>query len=271
MLEQELADVPLTFLDVETTGLSPAHGHRICELALLRVRAGTIEYEFDRLIDPQRPLDPRAALVNGISPELLHGAPTFDLIAREVQEVIEDSVLVAHNAPFDMAFLEHEFHRLGLPAPTNYVLDTLRLARRLLQRSSYNLHALAYDLHLDTPAHRAMPDVLALRGLFDYLAGRMRTNDICTLAEVLRFQRGLLPGQAEPEPPPLIARAIHEGRCLRIVYRSRSTPEATERIVRPREVTRERRGIYLLAYCYLRQDQRLFAVDKIEAMELLDE
>jgi DNA polymerase-3 subunit epsilon len=113
--------------------------------------------------------------------------------------------------------------------------------------------------------------VLALRGLFDYLAGRMRTNDICTLAEVLRFQRGLLPGQAEPEPPPLIARALHEGRCLRIVYRSRSTPEATERIVRPREVTRERRGIYLLAYCYLRQDQRLFAVDKIEAMELLDE
>jgi DNA polymerase-3 subunit epsilon len=267
---QPLDRLPFIFLDVETTGLAPQQGHRVCELAMLQVTGEQVDQEFESLIDPQRPLDPRAAAVHGISLEMLRGAPTFAAVADQVATMIEGSVLVAHNAPFDMAFLEHEFRLAHLPPPTTTVIDTLRLARRLLRRSSYSLGALSRDLHLELPAHRAMADVVALRGLFRYLLQRLAAMDIVTLDELLRFQRGLLPGQDEPAAPPLIARALHEGRPLRIIYRSRSSGGPIARVVQPRELMYEQRGMYLLAYCYLRNDQRTFAVRHIESMELLE-
>jgi DNA polymerase-3 subunit epsilon len=271
MLRQSLKALPFTFFDVETTGLSPAHGHRVCELALLRVDHTGIEQRFEMLIDPQCPMDPGAFAVNQISPDLLAGAPTFADVVETVEQIIQGSVLVAHNAPFDMAFLENEMLRLQRSPPRNFVIDTLRLSRRLMSRSSYSLRALASDLQLDSiPSHRAMQDVLALQELFSYLRHRLNDQDIDTLGDVLRFQRGLAPGQTEPTPPPLIGRALREGLLLRIIYRSKSKQEATERIIQPRELIYQKQGLYMLAYCHLRQDQRLFALSKIELMELAE-
>lgn len=272
LLGQPIEQLPLTFFDVETTGLSPASGHRICELALLQMRGDQIEASYEQLINPQRPLDPGAFAVNQISTEMLRDAPVFAEISDQIIELVGTSVLVAHNAMFDVSFLNHELRRVDRVLQPLPVLDTLRLARRLLRRSSYSLDSLAYDLHLDLPVHRAMSDVRALVGLFRYLYyERLCVEDIHTLADVLRFQRGLLPGETEPTPPPLIAQAIREGRLLRIVYRSRSTPDPHERTIQPREVTQERKGLYLLAYCYLRDDERLFAIERIESMELVTE
>jgi DNA polymerase-3 subunit epsilon len=267
---QPLDRLPFTFLDVETTGLAPSQGHRVCELAMLQVTGERVDHVFESLIDPQRPLDPRASAVNGISGKMLRGAPTFAAVADEVAAMLHGSVLVAHNAPFDMAFLEHEFRLAHLPVPANAVVDTLRLARRLMRRSSYSLGALSRDLHLELPAHRAMPDVVALRGLFRYLCQRLADMDIITLDALLRFQRGLLPGQEEPAAPPLIDQALRERRLLRIVYRSRSSGGPIERVVQPRELIYEQRGLYLLAYCHLRNDQRTFSIHHIQSMELLE-
>lgn len=269
LLRQPLDRLSLTFFDLETTGLSPAQGHRICEVAFLRAHGEHIEYRFDELVNPQRPLDPRAFAINGITPDLLNSAPLFVDLAPVINEALQDSILVAHNAPFDMAFLEHEFALLGQCVPVAYVIDTLRLARRLMQRSSYSLHALSSDLHLDLPAHRAMRDVQSLQGLFGYLLPRLHDLGIITLEDVLRYQRGLLPGQSEPAPPPLIDQALREGCLLRITYRSRSSPQATDRVVQPRELYHGKRGVCLVAYCYLRHDMRTFAIDKIESMELM--
>jgi DNA polymerase-3 subunit epsilon len=271
ILGQPLNALPLTFFDVETTGLSPAHGHRVCEVALLRVDCNGIEQRLDMLIDPQCPMDPGAFAVNQISPDLLAGAPTFAEVADTIEHIIQGSVLIAHNAPFDMAFLENEMLRLQRPPPQNFVIDTLRLSRRLMSRSSYSLRALASDLQLDSiPSHRAMQDVLALQELFYYLRHRLTDQDIDTLGDVLRLQRGLAPGQSEPIPPPLIGRALREKLLLRIIYRSKSKQDATERIVQPRELIYQKQGLYMLAYCYLRRDHRLFALSKIELMELAE-
>lgn len=268
ILRQPLSVLPLTFFDVETTGLAPGQGHRVCEIGLRRVRGSRVEIEYTTLIDPQRSLDPGAFAVNGISPEMLRGTPRFAQVANRIMAVMNNSVLIAHNAPFDMAFLAKELELLGQPLPLNPVLDTLVLAQRLLRCVSYSLSALARTLQLRTPTHRAMQDVDTLHQLFRHLQGKMAELHITTLEEVLRLQRGLLPGQPEPEPPPLIARALREGRLLRIVYHSRSTPGPTERVVRPIELLQEHKGIYMRAYCYLRQDVRVFALEKIETMEL---
>jgi DNA polymerase-3 subunit epsilon len=266
---QPLEALPLTFFDVETTGLGPVHEHRICEIALLRIRGDQMESSFATLVNPHRAVDAGAFAVNKISTTMLERAPSFAAIAEQVADIIRDSVLIAHNAPFDMAFLNHEFALLGHPPLPNISIDTLVLSRQLLSCPSHSLRALASDLGLAIPTHRAMSDVIVLRSLFERLAPMLAPLGITNLGEILRYQRGLLPGEPEPDPPPLVAQALRENRLLRIIYRSRSTPHPTERVVQPLEISQMRGGIYVRAYCHLRKDVRLFALNKIEEMELL--
>src|SRR5262245_28213182 len=119
-----IAHTPLVFLDIESTGLAPATD-RICEVALLRVRSKATEARYTALVNPQQPMGAQALSVHGITPDLLDGAPVFAEIAPTLLGLLAGATLVAHNAPFDMAFLSDELERLGLPAPTNPVLDTL--------------------------------------------------------------------------------------------------------------------------------------------------
>lgn len=268
---QPLEELPLAFLDLETTGLTLVHGHRICEVALLRVRGNVEEHRYSTLVNPHRPIEAQAFAVNGISRDMLRTAPSFETIVNNILEALDGAVLIAHNAPFDISFLSREFDLLGLPTLTNPTIDTLVLARQLMpHRQSHSLTALAQSLHLHTPDHRAMSDVLALQGLFEHLIQLLKTTGITTLEEVLRYQRGLLPGDPELIAPPLISKAIQEKKLLRIIYTSVSTPNHHERVVRPIELARVRGKIYLRAYCYLRKDQRSFALDKIDFMELTD-
>lgn len=265
---QPLDAVPLAFFDLETTGLDRAAGHRICEIAVLRVEAGAEVGRLDSLVNPGRLLDPAAAAVNGLSDADLATAPPFaDLLARVVA-LLDGAVLVAHNLPFDLAFLNDELARAGLPPFDGPCLDTLVLARRLLRLRSYSLGALADAFALPTPAHRAMSDVLALQGLFAHLATLMAERDMRTLEDALRLERGLLPGVPDPAVPPLVAQAISEGRLLRIIYQSRGRPEPLTRVIEPHYLTQEHSGIFLRAFCHLRHDIRAFALAKIASMEL---
>ncbi|PDW04605.1 exonuclease domain-containing protein [Candidatus Viridilinea mediisalina] len=265
-----LSDLPLVFIDLETTGLNPQFGHRICEVAMLRERAGREEGQLDALLNPGRPLDPKAAAVNGLNDAQLANAPPFASVAPSVVELSTAAVAVGHNLAFDLAFLNHELVALGQPRLNEPSLDTLILARRLLRCQSYNLTALCSELGLLRPSHRAMADVLAMRALFHHLRELMAAQGITTLTAALRFERGLRPDDPEPEPPPLIAAALATQRPLRIIYSSRSTPEPTARIIYPHYLTQERNGTYLRAFCELRQDVRTFALAKIQHMELLE-
>ncbi|MEI7772868.1 MAG: exonuclease domain-containing protein [Chloroflexales bacterium] len=264
---RSLHDIPLVFFDLETTGLELRDGHRVCEVAMLRVRGGLVEDYLGTLARPGRRLDPQAAAVNGLSDAELAAAPSFHAVAGRVRAIARGAVLIAHNLPFDMAFLKAELARIGLPALGGPTLDTLALARRLLRRPSYSLAALASDLQLPTPSHRALSDVLALRGLFAHLQAAMAELGVTTLGDAARLERGLLPGVPEPSAPPIIAQALAEGRALTIRYRSRSTPAAIWRTIWPLYLTRESSGTFLRAYCELRQDLRAFALDKIEAAD----
>ncbi len=265
-----LAEVPLVFLDVETTGLNAAGGHRICELAMLREWHGTLHAAFETLLNPERDSEAAALAVHGLAPDQLAYAPLFADVAAQVLDLLSDAVLVAHNAPFDVSFLNHELLRIGHTPPILPVLDTLVLSRRLLRLPAYNLTALAATLGLHRPSHRAMADALTLRGLFAHLVERLAEDEqITCIGDILRFQRGLRPADPEPSAPPLIAQALQEQRRLRIIYRSRSTPEPIEREILPLELIHEGHGQNLRAYCFYRGDIRVFAIKKIEEMWLV--
>lgn len=265
-VQQPLRDLPVLFFDVETTGLDIREGHRVCELAMLRREGGVETGRINTLLNPERDLDPQAAQINGIHADDLRNAPRFASIAGHVVQLCQQAVRVAHNLPFDEAFLNMELERAGYPPLTGPALDTLELARRLgIRRGSLSLGALAGAFGLPTPTHRAMDDVLTLNALFDQLIAKMAAYGVTTLGDALRFTRGLLPGQPEPEAPPPLAEALASGSTLRIIYTSNSSPHPIERRIRPIELVVEPNGLSIRAFCYLRNDIRNFVLAKISA------
>lgn len=173
---------PLTIFDVETTGLEPRQGHRIIEIAAMRMENGRIASEspYHSLVNPERPVPPEIRQFNGIDPQELLGAPTIMEVLPAFLRFAEGSILVAHNANFDMGFLKREkefcWGFIDLPE----CLCTLSLSRNLFPMHQYhNLDAVCDRLQIPRPPqrHRALPDVLltaqALLRLLD--AGRIRS------------------------------------------------------------------------------------------------
>jgi DNA polymerase III subunit epsilon len=266
-----LSAAPTVFFDLETTGLDLRSGHRICEVALLRMHGANEIGRIDSLVNPGRPLDPEAAAVNGLNDAQLAQAPPFRDLAGPVVGMLQGALHVAHNLPFDQAFLTNELAGAGYTLAPAPALDTLTLARRLFRQRSYSLATLATQFSLPPPAHRAMDDVRTLAALFSRLCTQMAELGILTVADALRLERGLLPGAPEPAAPPLVAQALAERGLLQIVYTSRREGGPVARTVRPLYLSLETAGVYLRAFCYLRNDVRTFALAKIVQMDLVDQ
>lgn len=141
-------------VDLETTGLSPRQGHRVIEIGAVAVENGAIVGEFTTLIDAGVPVPAVVQAIHGITDEMLAGQPPPEEVLPRFRAFIADSVLVAHNAAFDIRFLRHEFARLkmGLPNPH---LCTLELSRRRLPRlSDHTLETIYLHLFPDAGLHR---------------------------------------------------------------------------------------------------------------------
>ena len=155
--------------DTETTGLSPHMGDRIIEIAAVRVVNGRVTDTFDELINPNRPLSPEAARVNGITEAMVKDAPTASVVIPQFLEFVGSDTLVAHNAEFDMAFLAAEMRRLGLdPAGLSPALCTVELARKELpDLERHSLEHLIQHFEISVERrHRALDDVLATAQVF---------------------------------------------------------------------------------------------------------
>lgn len=147
-------------LDTETTGLSPAGGHRIIEVAAIVLEGRRVsKNHFHHYVDPEREVDEDAARVHGFTWDMLRGRAKFADIAPSFLEFIGDAELIIHNAPFDMGFLNHELGRLNLPPLTNPVTDTLKLAREMHPGKKNNLDALCSRYEIDN-AHRSLHGAL---------------------------------------------------------------------------------------------------------------
>jgi len=271
-LTLSLDDVPLAFLDVETTGLAPNYGDRVCEVAILRCRGEEVLDSLQQLINPQRPMGAGAFAVHGIADEMLRDAPPFEQVAEDVLELVEGAVLVGHNTPFDLGFLAEELGRLGLSLPPFVALDTLRLARHAYRLRSYSLGSVAEALGVDVRghAHRAMSDVLLTRAVFQRLVDDLWREGFRTINDLLRAQGGMIEFARAPtlDIPPLIQEALRERLLLRLRYLAENGVE-TDRLVRPITVSDRGGTISLVAHCYLRDALRAFRLDRILEMDLV--
>lgn len=162
--------------DTETTGLDPFSGDRVVEIGCVelinRIPTG---HSFHRYLNPERDM-PRAAFeVHGLSAEFLSDKPLFAEVAADFLEFIADAVMVAHNAPFDVRFLNAELEKVGGPLIDNErVMDTLALARQKFPGQQNNLDALCKRLGVDNSRrdkHGALLDSEILAEVYLELTG----------------------------------------------------------------------------------------------------
>lgn len=190
-LGRPLRDLTFTVVDLETTGGSAAAGSMITEVGAVKVRGGEILGEFQTLVDPQTTIPAFIAVLTGISDPMVAGAPTIESVLPAFLEFAAGSILVAHNAPFDVGFLQHFAAQQEIPWPDFEVLDTARLARRVITRDdapNCKLSSLAQLFHATTtPNHRALSDARATVDVLHGLMERLGGLGVHTLEELQTF------------------------------------------------------------------------------------
>ncbi len=185
----ELTKIKFACLDTETTGLSPEGGGKICELAISVSQGGRPVEEFSTLLDPGIPMHPDVIAIHGITNEMVASAPTFADVLPKVLSLLDDSVLVAHNADFDLGFLRSEFAQCGMRLPPYPVLDTLKLARKSGKFVKNNLGCIAQELGISCEGwHRAMADTKMAEQIFYYFLTILNKEGVTTLQQLEEFQ-----------------------------------------------------------------------------------
>ena len=191
-----LIDVPFVVFDLETSGAAPSTGAAVTEIGAVKVLGGKMIGEFESFVNPGHDLSEFITSLTGITDAMLVGAPTIDQILPSFIDFLgagNETVLVAHNAPFDMSFMKAAVIAHSYQWPDYPVIDTARIARYVLDRDEVpncKLSTLAPFFGSSTsPSHRALDDARAtvdvLHGIFE----RLGSHNVTTLEELMRFKR----------------------------------------------------------------------------------
>jgi len=193
-----LRETTFVVVDLETTGGS----HRDCaitEIGAVKVRGGEVLGQFQTLVNPCVAVPPFIAVLTGITDAMVAGAPRLETVLPAFLEFARGAVVVAHNAPFDVGFLRTGCEQLGLAWPSPDVVDTARLARRVLTRDEApdcKLSSLARLFRTEvTPCHRALADAQATVDVLHGLIARLGGLGVHSLAELRTFSAQVTPAQ----------------------------------------------------------------------------
>jgi DNA polymerase III epsilon subunit family exonuclease len=276
---QPLRDIPLAFVDTETTGCSADWGDRVIELGIVRVEAGRIVAEYQQLIDPQRRISPGIAALTGISPDMVIGQPRFADQLPAALRLLEGTILVGHNVGFDLSFLRREFSRSGcemtqaLGAGTQ-VLDTVAIARRRFGRGGNGLQVLAPRLSVwPTSAHRALTDAQTTLAVFEKLLEPLAGwgTLLCDAMAAQGGAMGLEPTDSRRSGLPLeLEEALDQRKPVMMDYLD-ANQQQTQRVIEPHSIRRYRGEVILVAHCQMRNAQRTFKLDRIVRLTRLEQ
>lgn len=191
-LDRPLSELAYTVFDTETTGLDPSGGDEIIQVGAARIVNSRLlrQETFDQLVDPRRPVKPESEAIHGLSDSALRGQPGAELVLPAFHDFCADTVLIAHNAAFDMRFINLKEEALGL-AFDMPVLDTLLLSAVLHpNQESHRLEAIAERLGVSVEVrHRALEDALATGEIFVKLLPLLAEKGIVSLRQALEASR----------------------------------------------------------------------------------
>jgi DNA polymerase-3 subunit epsilon len=187
-LDRKLSDLVYTVFDTETTGLEPSNGDEIIQIGAARIVNNRLLRQeiFDQIIDPERPLKPESIPIHGITEDMVRGKPNIDVVLPAFHEFCEDTVLIAHNAAFDMRFLQLKEDRTGIRF-RQPVLDTLLLSAVIHpNQESHKLDVILERLGINiAKRHNALEDALATGEVFLRLVPLLAEQGILTIRQAL--------------------------------------------------------------------------------------
>lgn len=271
-----LGQATFVAFDTETTGLW-AISNKLVEIAAVKFRLTEDGYEeFQTLINPGRTIPREAAEVHGISDAMVSDAPLASAALRQFIEFCgTDSILIAHNAPFDISFVGNELERAGMALPDNPVLDTIDIFRQYFPgQTSYSLLSLSKFFGLtQEQEHRGLSDAHLVRRLFGIASQRLsNVSDISQLGAIAtvvtmsdwRAEKAELPTAYSD-----LSAAVEQGASVEIHYHSSSSGESV-RVIRPLQVHRQGGSHYIVAFCERSQAERTFRLDRIRKYRILE-
>lgn len=183
-------DTTYCVLDLETTGFS-FRTEKITEVGIMKVKNGEVIDEFSCFVNPEKPIPQRVVEVTNITDDMVKDAETIDKVMPKILEFVGDSVLVAHNADFDIGFLKYNAKNLGLSLENTY-LDTLRLAKDLFpDYKKYKLGKIAENLGIKVEvAHRALDDVDTTVKVLNVMLKMLKDKGVETLDDITKKVAG---------------------------------------------------------------------------------
>ena len=181
---QVLEDATYCVLDLETTGISITT-EKITEVGIMKVKNGEVIDEFEMFVNPEKPIPQRVVEVTNITDEMVKDAETIDKVFPKILEFVGDSIIVAHNASFDVGFLKHNAKLLGYEFNNTYI-DTLPLAKDLFpDLKKYKLGKIADSLGIEVDvAHRALADVDTTVKVFNVMLKKLKDKGINIVDEI---------------------------------------------------------------------------------------
>jgi DNA polymerase III epsilon subunit family exonuclease len=273
---RRLTETEFIAFDLETTGLFPIV-NRIVEFGAVRFRLDGGELgTWEQLVDPECLIPPEVIDIHGITDAMVRGQPT---LAQALPPFLDflggiDAILLAHNATFDLGFLNFAAVKTGLVLPSNPVIDTLGLARTWVRGApSCWLEDLVVHLGLaKSEDHRALSDSRLVMALFAHLAGRIKW--LRTVGDLFRLSPPLTAAGSWTsviEPPAGfkdLAVAISEHRTVVIAYDG-GTRGPADRIT-PRAMLQSNGRQYLIAYCHAAEIEKTYRLDRILEIRAAD-
>ncbi len=187
-----IEEAEFVVFDLETTGLGARFGDEIIEIAGVRIKNGKVVDKFCSLVNPCRPISPGATAVNGITDEMVAGAPKISEVLPAFLEFSKGSVLVAHNTPFDMSFLLEKMKQINYRNFKEEALDTLVLSRKIhSEEKSHSLPSIRRRLNINCESeHRAMGDVAATGEILILFLDVLVKGGVRTLKDLNKFHGG---------------------------------------------------------------------------------
>ncbi|HVK62814.1 MAG TPA: exonuclease domain-containing protein [Bdellovibrionales bacterium] len=265
----------LTFVgfDTETTGKYPLEAE-ICEIAAVKWRGGQVVETFETLLKPSKPMSAEVIAIHNITNAMVENAPLITDKIGEFHAFIQDTVPLAHHAPFDLGFVSLEFEKAGLALPDHPVLCTSLLSRKLFPESeNHRLQTLIKFFSLaQGAAHRALDDTKAC--LEVGLRCLEKTGGEAMLSDAFLHQGGALTWERFSmralEASPILAKlitAIKEQRVIEMTYGGGA--QAQPRKVHPHGLVRSLDGDFMIAYAEQDQRSKRFFLEKITKIEII--
>jgi len=191
-----LHETTFVVVDLETTGASPKKGAAITEIGAVKVKSGQYLGNFESFVNPLAPIPEYITQMTGITDLMLAKAPVIDEILPAFLEFAgseAETIIVAHNAPFDLSFLKSAAKELDLDWPKYKTLDTVNIARQVLSREDVpncKLSTLAQFFGTQTePNHRALDDAKATTEILHGLIERLGSFEVYTIDSLMEFAK----------------------------------------------------------------------------------